>query len=113
MGGSTVSRPITYITVECNWNWCKAKSVTMGFHNKNELDAAAITQAHNTDKTIFRENDCDWNVGLRKKTGNKSVWWEDKSPFRENEKVWAQFGGNPIKTVVMCILPRTIGLIRE
>lgn len=47
----------------------------MDFHNKNELDATAITQADNIDKTIFGKNYCDWNVGLRKpeKTGNTSV----------------------------------------
>lgn len=47
----------------------------MDFHNKNELDAAAITQADITDKKIFRKNDCDRNVGLRKdeKTGNTLV----------------------------------------
>lgn len=69
----------------------------MDFHNKNEVDAAALTQADITDKTIFRKNDCDWNVGLRKheKTGNTLVWWEDKSPFRENEMLWAKMGENP------------------
>lgn len=49
----------------------------MDFHNNNELDAAAIglTQADITVKRIFRKNDYDWNVGLRKheKTGNTLV----------------------------------------
>lgn len=44
----------------------------MDFHNNNELDAIAITQAYITDKTIFRKHYCDWDVGLRnhEKTGN-------------------------------------------
>lgn len=48
----------------------------MDFHNKNELDTAGtIAQGDITDKNIFRKNDCDRNVGLRKleKTGNSLV----------------------------------------